>query len=199
MRRRTFRRQPPPAGSTHIRWYNLAGVQPGEVCIFRHFHLNGDTANLIQRLTANHRARSAKRKWRPTYRYRLHRSVKQRAFVRRFTKTRRVALKRVRGEEMMRRLHHRQLFSFRNQPIVICRNERVGFYGRNRRSPQTRLSRVLARVDVAGFGVFMRGAGNVLTRQHVGQADENDSRPPMSRIRYSACPSASQCQAKRKW
>ncbi|SPZ61898.1 Uncharacterised protein [Salmonella enterica subsp. enterica serovar Typhi] len=79
--------------------------------IFRH-RLNGDTANLIQRLTANHRARSAKESGIPHIVTVLHQSVKQRAFVRRFTKTSQVALKRVRGEEMMRRLHHRQLFLF---------------------------------------------------------------------------------------
>ncbi len=32
---------------------------------------------------------------------------------------------------MVRRLHHRQR-SFRNQPIVICRNERVGTWSQSK-------------------------------------------------------------------
>ncbi len=121
--------------------YNLAGAAGA------HAHLPSPSQRRYRQIhpavTANHRARSAKESGVPHIVTVPHQSIKQRAFVRRFTKTSRAALKRVRGEEMMRRLHHRQLFFFRNQPIVILQ-KRACRHMANRRSPQPRLSRVSA-------------------------------------------------------
>ncbi|MNP51570.1 hypothetical protein D3C76_1459020 [compost metagenome] len=57
---------------------------------------DGDTANFVQRFTANHRTGTAEEGGIPHVVPVLHQAVEQRAFVRRFTKTPEVTFKRVR-------------------------------------------------------------------------------------------------------
>ncbi len=168
MRRRTFRlASPPPAECA----YTLVTSAAGEAMrIFRH-RLNSITANLIQRLTANHRAHDPQKKWRPTYRCSPAQSVKQRAFVRRFTK-RRVALKRVRGGRNDAASRHRQLFSFRNQPIVIAETSASAHVVAIEDRAKLAFRVFWRIVDVAGFGDVHAWRGQCNARQHVGQTDE---------------------------
>ncbi|MNS24041.1 hypothetical protein D3C72_558730 [compost metagenome] len=131
------------------------------------FH--GDTANFIQRFTANHRTRAAKEGGIPHVVPVLHQPVEQRAFVRRFAKTPEVALERVRREEVVRRLHHRQLFLFEEpahghlqerarRDVVAVKNRHEFARG------------ILQRVvDVPGFGVLVGSTGDVFHPHAVGE------------------------------
>ncbi len=114
-----------------------------------------------------------------------------------FTKTPQVAFKRIRREEVVRRLIIASCFSFRNQPMVICRNDPL-VRGRSRISTRTRLWHISAIVDVARFRMFMSGTGDIFHPTFCANW-RNSSLPPSSRIQMSACLSASRYPAKRKW
>ena len=169
MRRKAFGRQARGLRNTHIGGRVAATVQTqGGVGILGHrFH--SDTANLIQRGTTNDRAGSAEKGGVPHIVTILHQTVKQGPLVRRFPETSQVAFKRVGREEMVRRLHHRQLFLFQEPPhghlqegacrhVVAVEDRHKFAFG------------VLQRVvDIPGFGMLVGGAGDVMHADVFGE------------------------------
>ncbi len=147
----------------------------------------------LRRITAQ----EPQKKWRPTYR--CHPAPDHRTACLRscFTKTPQVAFKRVRREEMVWVCIIASCFSFRNQPMVICRTIAL-VRGRSRKSTRTRLWHIQRIVDVARFRMFMSGAGDIFTPTFCANW-RNSSLPPSSRIRCSVCLSASRYPARRKW
>ena len=139
--------------------------------VFRHrFH--GNAADFIQRAAADHRAGAAEEGRIPHVVPVLHQSIKQRAFVRRFAKSPQVALKRVRGEEVVRRLHHRQLLLFQ-EPAHGHLQKRTGRHVVAVENRHELALGVLQRVvDIAGFRVLMGGARNVVHPDVFGELAE---------------------------
>ncbi len=161
--------------------------------IFRH-RLNGDTANLIQRLFMNHRARSAKES--ETYiRYRpapVQNSVSLGVLRKRPAKLRQTGPGRRNDAAFASSL---QRFSSGEIPSPLSFAETMSAHGRNEDRHNRLFACFSALLMLPAWRVHAwRGQCNA--RQHVGQTDEM-IRARRQAIRYSACPSASQCQAKR--
>src|SRR5579859_6311191 len=77
----------------------------GSVSIFG-YRLHCDTANLIERFAPQHRTRSAEEARIPKIVPILHEAVKQLVFIGDFAELSQISLKRIRGIEVMRSLHH---------------------------------------------------------------------------------------------
>ena len=131
------------------------------VRIFGHrFH--GDTANFIQRLTPDDRTRPTEEGRIPHIVAVLHQAVEQRTFVRRFTETPQVTFKRVWREEVVRRLHHRQLFILQ-EPAHGHLQERARRHVVAVEDGDELAFRQLQRVvDVPRFCMFMRCTRDIL-------------------------------------
>ena len=123
---------------------------------------NRDAANFIQRFTADNRTGTAEEGRIPHVVAVLHQAIEQRAFVRGLTETAEVTFKRIRREEMVRRLHHRQRFLFQ-EPAHRHLQERARRHVVAVKDGDKLPCRILQRVvDVPGFGMFVRGAGDIL-------------------------------------
>ena len=88
--------------------------------------LRREPADRIQRGAPDHGAGAAEERSIPKVVAVLQQAVEHVAFGRHPRAGRQISLERIRRIEMMRRLHERQLRSRVSQPIVICRNARVG-------------------------------------------------------------------------
>ena len=130
---------------------------------------NGNSADSVQRFAANNRTGAAEEGGVPHVVTVLHQAVEQRAFVWRFTKTSQVAFKRVRREEVVRRLHHRQLLIL-EEPAHGHLQERARrdvVAVENRHELPFRVFKRV--VDVPGFRVFMRRSGDIFDANIFGK------------------------------
>ena len=161
VRRERFRRQTGGLRNTHIGRGITPTVQTQRgVRIFSH-RFDGNTANFIQRFTADNRTGAAEERGVPHVVTILHQTIEQRAFVRGLTETAKVAFKRVRREEVVRRLHHRQLFLFQ-EPAHGHLQERSRRYVVAVKDRDKLPGGILQRViDVTGFSMFVRRTGDV--------------------------------------
>ncbi len=138
------------------------------VCIFGdRFH--GNATNFIQRFTADNGAGAAEEGGIPHVITVLHQAIEQRAFVRGFTEATQVTFKRIRREEVVRRLHHRQLFLFQ-EPAHGHLQERARRHVVAVKDRDKLPSGILQRVvDVPGFSVLVSRPGDVLDAHLLGE------------------------------
>lgn len=125
--------------------------------------------------------RNRRRKWRPTYR--CHPAPDHRTACLRsaFYENAPVAFKRVRREEVVRRLHHRQLFLFQ-EPAHGHLQERSRWYVVAVENRHELAFGIFQRiVDVARFRMFMSGTGDIFHPTFCANW-RNSSLPPSSRI-----------------
>ena len=172
MRRQALRRQAGRLRNTHIGRSVPATMQAQRgVGVFGdRFH--GNAADFIQRAAADHRTGAAEEGGIPHVVAVLHQAIKQRAFVRRFAKTPQVTFKRVWREEVVRRLHHRQLFLLQ-EPAHGHLQERAGRHVVAVENRHKLAFGVLQRiVDIPGFRVFVRGARDVMHANVFGELAE---------------------------
>jgi hypothetical protein len=80
--------------------------------IFRH-GFNGDPAHFVQRSTSQYGTRTAEEGRIPHIVAVLQQTIEQSAFIRRAAETTKVTFKRIGGEKVVRRLHHAELFVFK--------------------------------------------------------------------------------------
>ena len=130
------------------------------VRIFCH-RLNGKTANLFQRATADHRTRAAEEGGVPVIITLLDWTVKQHPFVGDITPHRQVTFKGVRRIEVVRRLHQRQHGIFQEPANGGLKKNTRRHVVAVKYANQLTLGDFHRVVEVTCFGVVMLGTGNI--------------------------------------
>ena len=126
------------------------------------YRFDGYPANLIQRAATDNGAGAAEEGGVPHVVPVLHQAVEQRPFVRRFAKTTKVALKGIGREEVVRGLHHRQLFLFQ-EPAHGHLQKRARWHMVAVKDRDELPFGVFQRiVDVTGLGVLVAGTGDIV-------------------------------------
>ena len=161
VRRQRLRCQTGSLRNTHIRRGIATTVQAQRGVRIFSDRFDGDTANFIQRLTADNRTGTAEEGGIPHVVPVLHQAIEQRAFVRGFAEAAKVTFKRIWREEVVRRLHHRQLFLLQ-EPAHGHLQERARRHVVTVKDRDKLSCGILQRVvDVPGLSVFMRRTGDV--------------------------------------
>ncbi|MNM74715.1 hypothetical protein D3C81_864800 [compost metagenome] len=172
VRRQAFGRQPRRLRNTNISrgMPTTVQTQRGMGVFGNGFHRNA--ADFIQRTAPQDSAGAAEEGRVPHVVAVLYQAIKQRAFVRCLAETPEVAFKRIRREEVMRGLQHRQFFVF-EEPAHGQLQERARRHVvtvENRHKLTGRLFQCV--IDVTGLGVFMGWPGNILHPHLFGEGLE---------------------------
>ena len=122
---------------------------------------DGETADLRQRLAADHRAGAAEKGGVPVIVALLNRAIEQHPFVRNIAPDGEVALERIRGIEVVRRLHQRQHRIFQKAADGGLQKHARGDVVAVEDADKLSLGQGQRVVEVPRFGVLVVVAGNI--------------------------------------